>query len=203
MTRRGSPWPLYESHSAFVLGFHGCDRALGEAILQGEPTHLLHSRNDYDWLGHGIYFWERSPGRALEFAQERAKGGMNSRGVVNDPFVIGAIIDLKHCLDLTERSALIQLEDAFHYLEDRMARQGWLLPVNSPDLRLRRLDCAVVEALHALRRLLMAPEYDSVRGMFTEGSALFPGAGFRSKDHVQICVRTPACIKGYFRPIAS
>lgn len=35
--------------------------------------------------------------------------------------------------------------------------------------------------------------------MFTEGKPLYPGAGFHEKSHIQICVRNPNCIKGYFR----
>ena len=41
----------------------------------------------------------------------------------------------------------------------------------------------------------------SVRAMFPEGEALFDGAGFQSKSHIQIAVRNPNCIKGYFRPM--
>ena len=35
--------------------------------------------------------------------------------------------------------------------------------------------------------------------VFTEGKDLYAGAGFKEKNHVQICVRNPNCIKGYFR----
>ena len=54
--------------SAFVLGYHGCDRAVGERVLANK-VHLKASNNDYDWLGTGIYFWENSPRRALEWAK--------------------------------------------------------------------------------------------------------------------------------------
>ncbi len=29
-----------------------------------------------------------------------------------------------------------------------------------------------------------------------------PTAGFYTKNHIQLCVRNPDCIKGYFRPLA-
>ena len=51
--------------AALVLGYHGCDREVGERILGG-GGHLQPSENDYDWLGSGIYFWEDNPRRALE-----------------------------------------------------------------------------------------------------------------------------------------
>jgi len=28
------------------------------------------SENDYDWLGHGMYFWENSQHRAKQFAKD-------------------------------------------------------------------------------------------------------------------------------------
>ena len=37
--------------------------------------------------------------------------------------------------------------------------------------------------------------------MFVEGKALYDGAGFHDKTHVQIAIRNSGMIKGYFRPI--
>jgi hypothetical protein len=45
--------------------------------------------------------------------------------------------------------------------------------------------------------------YDSLRSPFLEGDDLYPGAGIRSMVHMQIAVRSPSCIKGYFLPIKS
>src|SRR5271155_2352654 len=56
--------------SSFILGYHGCDRKVGERLLEGAA--FKPSDNDYDWLGPGIYFWEANPRRALEFATETA-----------------------------------------------------------------------------------------------------------------------------------
>jgi hypothetical protein len=44
------------SHS-LAIGYHGCDRNLAGRIVAGE-TELKPSENAWDWLGHGIYFWE-------------------------------------------------------------------------------------------------------------------------------------------------
>jgi hypothetical protein len=40
--------------------------------------------------------------------------------------------------------------------------------------------------------------FDSVGGVFVEGKELYPSAGFREKNHIQLCIRNPNCIKGYF-----
>src|SRR5690606_4350330 len=54
---------------------------------------------------------------------------------------------------------------------------------------------------HQVRREESLREFDSVRGVFWEGAELYPNAGFREKDHIQLCIRNPNCIKGYFYPI--
>jgi len=77
----------------WVLGYHGCDAALGESILRGEKF-LLPSENDYDGLGTGIYFWENDPKRALQWARAVKRKPELCRTKINKPFAIGAIIDL-------------------------------------------------------------------------------------------------------------
>ncbi|MBU1690630.1 MAG: hypothetical protein KKD65_07820 [Gammaproteobacteria bacterium] len=199
-----SSWPLYESQSSFILGFHGCDQSVGEAILRGKTSHLKPSTNDYDWLGHGIYFWEGNPQRALDFAIQRAKGGSNSKGSIKKPFVLGAIIDLKHCLDLLDSSGLQQVADSHTLLKKSFESLGFDLPVNKgnkEDLTQRFLDCAVIDLLHSFRKEEKLDRFDSVRAAFWEGADLYPNAGFKSHNHIQICVCSSACIKGYFRPI--
>lgn len=194
-------WSVYRFYPSMVLGFHGCDQRLGESVLAGRTTHLQKSENIYDWLGHGVYFWDSSPQRAYEFAQERAAGGRNSKGDIKTPFVLGAVIDLGCCLNLSDSSALSQLKDAYRTLKDTLETAGDLLPTNGQGKLRRVLDCAVIETLHEIRKQLGEPTYDSVRGTFFEGQEIYPGAGFKSKDHTQICVRNIQCIKGYFRPI--
>lgn len=61
---------MHRLSTSFVLGYHGCDRKVGERLLAGED--FRPSENEYDWLGPGVYFWESNPDRALEFAQEAA-----------------------------------------------------------------------------------------------------------------------------------
>jgi hypothetical protein len=36
--------------------------------------------------------------------------------------------------------------------------------------------------------------------VFFEGTDLYDNAGFKSNNHIQIAVRNPNCIKGYFFP---
>ena len=58
------------SNPGYVLAYHGLDRELGEKILTGKQG-LVPSENGYDWLVHGIYFWEEDYNRAAEWAYKR------------------------------------------------------------------------------------------------------------------------------------
>lgn len=190
---------VYEYQPSFILGFHGCRKSVGESILNGAESHLKPSEKKWDWLGHGIYFWEGNLARAWEWAYDR-----KAEGKIDEPFVLGAIIDLRHCLDLFDREAMRQVAATHDTLKGVFNRAGQEMPVNfgkTPDKAGRQLDCLVMNALHFFRNESKQPEYDSVRGPFLEGEPIYEGAGFRSHSHIQICVRKEACIKGYFRPI--
>ena len=194
-------WANYEFLPSPILGFHGCDESVGEAILSGEISQLSPSANEYDWLGSGIYFWESNPERAYQFALESAQGGRNSRGSIARPFVLGATLNMKRCLNLADSSAIVQLQDAHEDLVGLSRLRNAPLPSNGAEMRARRLDCAVTNFLHRKRQDNDLPAYDTVRGLFWEGAPIYEGAGVREFNHIQICVRDLSCILGYFRPI--
>lgn len=157
---------------------------------------LIPSRNPYDWLGHGIYFWEGDPIRADEWCHR-------PHSHIREPFVVGAIIDPGYCLSLMQREHLILVESAYSDLKYLVEDSGGRMPENSGgmDRFKRHLDCAVLQMLHSRREANDLRSFDTVRGLFQEGAEPYPNAGFRMKNHIQICVRNPECIKGYFRPI--
>lgn len=68
------------------------------------------------------------------------------------------------------------------------------------DILLRYLDCSVIESLHQFNKDMGYDEFDSVRAGFWEGGELYKTAGFREKNHIQICIRNPKCILGLFLP---
>lgn len=185
-------------HTSFVLGYHGCDAAVGEKVLRGEVD-LLKSERAYDWLGPGAYFWEADPLRAWEWADERKR-----LGKIDRPFVIGAAIDLGNCLDLIARESLEILASSYAKLVEvtKKAADGRSLPTNrgtDGDKLLRYLDCAVIKFLHDALAARDEPQFNTVRGLFVEGEDLYPGAGFKKRTHVQIAVCTRQSVKGYFR----
>jgi hypothetical protein len=185
-------------HQRLVLAYHGCEEAIAnEVLLSG--TALRQSQKDYDWLGSGIYFWEHGPERALEWAKAKKD--------IKKPAVLGAVIHLGQCFDLLDRGATQVLADAFPDFKNQMESQGRELPLNkqlSPsdeDWLLRRLDCSVFNwLLDFLDADSASPSFDSVRGLFQEDAPVFPDSGIKLKSHIQIAIRNPSCILGYFKP---
>jgi len=193
-------------HAAWILGYHGCDRKVGEGLLSGNKE-IRPSKNPYDWLGAGAYFWENSYPRALAWAESLKKNPSASKMKVYEPFVVGAIIDPGNCLDLSEAGCLDILRTAYRPFAETMSASGTSMPINEPahsndqDLVKRKLDCAVVNFLHQLREEAKETPFDTVRCPFMEGGPLFAGSKFSSRTHVQLCVRHPSKnIIAYFRP---
>lgn len=184
---------MYQTLPNLVLAFHGCSRETYEKVLY-DHKELNSSTNDYDWLGNGIYFRENSYARALEWAQTHKSK--------ESPSVVGAVLDLGFCLNLSDYGCARALSMAYDLLKYESEEAETDLPINSgkDDKPLRRLDCAVIERLHKMNEDLHKTAYDSVRGIFFEGAPIYPGSGILEKTHVQICVRNPNCIKGYFAP---
>lgn len=185
---------MHRLTASFVLGYHGCRQSVGEKLLAGadfEP-----SDNAYDWLGPGIYFWEANPRRGLEFMREKAKrDGFDPA----EAFVVGAIIDLGSCLDLTTSASIELVKSAHEEFVVATTRAGNPMPENTGDLLRRHLDCAVIRHLHKILESAGSPPLQSVKGVFTEGGAIYSGAGIREKTHVQLAMLDAACIKGVFR----
>lgn len=194
-----SPWILYQSQPSFVLGFHGTEKQTVEALIAEPTKHLKHSAGRYEWLGHGIYFWENDPLRAYEWATTG-----NAKSKIKEPDAVGAIVDLKLCLDLTTRFGLEEEAEAYELVAELYREADTELPVNvgGPDKLKRELDCQVILALHKYREDKGLPPYDSIRAPFREDEELYPGAGFHRRTHTQIAIRNVDCIKGYFRPIS-
>lgn len=191
---------MHKLSTSFILGYHGCSSEVAESVLQGDD--FRPSTNVYDWLGSGVYFWEANPKRGLEYYREMQARKKKSH---EDEAVVGAVIDLGYCLDLTTSSAIQLVQASYSGLVETIEKSAKTLPANrGGDDRLKReLDCAVINYLNGLLKEAKEPQFDTVRGIFLEGKEIYPGAGFLEKTHIQIAVRNLDCIKGVFRVKAS
>lgn len=183
-----------------VLGYHGCDQSVADRVLAGEDV-LKKSEKHYDWLGSGIYFWEHGPERAMDWAIEQKK-----RGKIMTPAVLGAVIHLGNCFDFMDIRFTRILKEAFPTFKKNFEDMDAELPVNEAtndqdhDLLLRKLDCSMINWLCDVMQEDQSNPFDSVRGMFQEADASFPGSSIRLKSHIQLAIRNPTCVLGYFRP---
>jgi hypothetical protein len=182
---------LHRLSSSFVLGFHGCDETVGEKLLAGDK--FKNSENVYDWLGAGMYFWESDPRRGLDWAVDRSKNP-NSR--IKIPFVVGAVVDLGLCLDLTTSEAAVKIKTAHDSLVKTYVSAGRALPVNK---KLRpELDCAVINWLHYIRKRDDEEPFDSVKGAFIEGDPIYASANFSKRRTSRLPCVIPNVSKAYF-----
>ena len=195
-----------ELSSRTVIAYHGCvgedSRAFGQRLLRGEipVAEWLPSQKEYDWLGEGIYFWEDSVDRAIEWS---ARGG-------EEPFVVGAIIDLGRCFDLTQPENHRLLRETHKSIAEAHRRQGRPLPTNAgAGGMMHHLDCFVINQamVDADAWLTVSATEDryfqTVRCPFEEGQPVFPGSMIRTQTHIQIAVRDLRAIRGVFRPSVS
>lgn len=177
------------NYDRLVLAYHGTSRAIAERIHSGEPFSV--SRNDHDWLGEGIYFWEGGFDRAKRWAIEKHK---------SEAAVVGALVQLGRCYDLMDTKYTRDLAEGAKAFDKIAWPDNGGPPRNRGKRRLR--DCAVMNWW--LTQLEAVGEtFDTVRYGFEEGDPVHPEMTIRVESHVQIAVRNPAAIIGVFRPRAS
>lgn len=202
---------MYNTRPGLLIGFHGCDVSRQQQLLHNSKV-IPKSEKPFDWLGHGMYFWENNHDRALQWARDNRERG----GTIKEPAVVGAAIDLGYCCDLLDDSFTKMVSVYYRLMATEYESIRKALPVNKDsasdhykDRLIRFLDCATIEFMHEYARKQAAIEmksrsaktiklFDSIRGAFLEGGEAYPGAGISAKAHIQICVRNPNCIKGFF-----
>src|SRR5262245_51995978 len=108
-------------YDRMIVAYHGCDAVVAERLLHGEK--FRRSRNDYDWLGEGVYFWEYGADRALAFAHDQQR-----RGKLTSPAIVGAILQLGRCFDLMDTRFTSELPTAFQTLKKSREEAGKPLP---------------------------------------------------------------------------
>jgi len=160
-----------------VVGYHGTSAERAEAVLASGS--FVPSKNDYDWLGHGIYFWEHAPLRAWQWAKQKYRG---------EAAVLEASVALGFCLDLTDVRYTSTLKLAYQGLREAHIKAERLLPSNRNKARF--LDCLVINYLTTY----LWPECETVRAPFLEGEPVYEGATLYTQSHIQLVVRTSSCI---------
>ena len=187
-----------------VVAYHGCDETVRDKLLDSgsEVVEVKASKNPYDWLGDGAYFFEDDWMRALFFAQAACKHPALSKGEIRKPAVVGAAIRVHRWLDLGTSEGRSEYLLALKDLKDK----GTTLQKNGPspnqlgkDDILRKLDRQVINHIHKMRKAAGLPSYDAVRAYFPQGNGIAETSAFHQDTHIQIALRNAQCVLGYFR----
>ncbi|MGW3549198.1 hypothetical protein ACWDHH_15725 [Janibacter hoylei] len=178
--------PMSDIPNELVWGFHGTTATKAVDI---DRDRLMPSENEWDWLGHGIYFWERDFERATSWASDE------------DQVVYAAVIDLSRCLDLT------QIQWRQFVTEVGQAAPPAVADGLTQNEYNRSLDCWVInQVVEQWRGEDGTPRFTTVRGAFQEGDPIYRAgtdlakkSAIRSLDHVQICVVDDSAILNVLR----
>jgi hypothetical protein len=103
---------MYDVRPNFIIGFHGCERSVRDKLIN-QPNELVYSKKPYDWLGHGMYFWENNYTRAQIWAEEKKLNGK-----IKNPSVLGAVIHLGYCCDFLDSKYIQLVKNHYSSLRD-------------------------------------------------------------------------------------
>lgn len=106
-----------------VIGSHGTSYAAASAIAQGG---FVASRNSYDWLGDGIYFFQDGATRAKQWALDHHRDAAWA--------VVDAESDLGGCMDFLDPEWVRLLPEAHDFVVEHSRRAGLPLPVQQGGL---------------------------------------------------------------------
>lgn len=88
-------------------------------------TMLKSSRNKWDWLGEGMYFWQNNYERAIHYAKNPPP-----KVKIAKPAVLGAVFSLGNCLDLSDKRFIDLIQLSYESLKRSALSEGTTLPAN-------------------------------------------------------------------------
>ncbi len=167
-----------------------------------------HSRNEWDWLGKGVYFFESAPTLARDWS-EQLTARLATKGIVAKSAVVSATLRLDGCIDLLDNEWVGAIQEC----AGRLTAEGMLktqhglrlrsagneasvicdydMPLSS--YRYNAADCQVMNALWGYLRD-DGDTAPSIRAPFVLGKQLFSNSFFFHESHVQIAVIDPSVI---------
>ncbi len=195
----------FDDYHRTVIGYHGTNLSTALRIVN-RVEGFRWSRRNFDWLGHGIYFWEHAPRQAATWAELRRDQLRKKQDPTADEIrrtsepiaVVASMIRLGFCFDLLDPSNVDYLRRVFEDYRESIALAGAILPKNNR--KYRKLDCAVFE--HAYQGIDAAsdqPSIDTSRGVYVPTGRIrrvWDASWISRNAHIQLCVRNPACILG-------
>ena len=172
-------------------GYHGTSTEIADKLASGVEGFTV-TRNEGDWLGPGVYFWQDAPARALFWAKRKFK----------DAAVVRAQINLTACLDLLELTDFLELklvQDRFEeferdsgvvYQQDPLKLLDGVMRIRSGRKKpfVNDRDQAFLEFAIPLIEQSRGSKIKCIRAAFVYGRALNATSFLFDWAHVQICV---------------
>ncbi len=180
--------PIFQDYHRTVIGYHGTRRRTALRLVTGEQA-FEHSRQPYDWLGHGVYFWEYAPQQAWAWAKKRYG--------TEDIAVVASMIRLGSCFDLLDPINAARVRAYFDRMRTEAAFTGSPLPRNFNARKY--FDCHVLEYAYEAFEKEEHEIVDTCRGVYVptgRSKRLWPNSWLSAEAHVQLCVRNPSCVLG-------
>jgi len=185
---------LFQIKPITVTGYHGTSAEAARKILEGD---FKPSENSWEWLGHGIYFWQDAPYRALEWA----RSWLSHKGYQGPLTVVAAEIDLRNFIDLLDLEGMrvppprgrgaagggvtrLLRHVTGKFLRD-LDRDGKILRNKPP---INRLDCGLFNFATNVLGSSMKIEIAGYRAACVEGERITSESPIYDKSHVQIAV---------------
>lgn len=164
-----------------AIGYHGTSSSAAESILK-EGFRI--SRNSYDWLGDGVYFFQEAPQRAWDWALQFHPDA---------PAVVAAEIRIVDCIDLLDTGWASFMNEAYNSYLRLVNLAGEEIPEQAGGNH--RLDREVMNyAVGVLGN--RGTRVACARSAFAEGHPVYPNSAILDQSHVQIAVRdTERCIQ--------
>ena len=181
--------PTFADYHRTVVGYHGTRQSTALRIVQGLEDYRR-SENPDDWLGHGIYFWEYAPKQAWAWAEQRRRSQKWDEEVA----VLASMIRLGNCFDLLEPDHIDTLSTNYEEYLLFEQRNGDRPKANRN--KSKYLDCAVFQFAYSTFEEVKDP-IDTCRSVFVPSNKrIWPRSGVHRDAHIQLCVRSSACILG-------
>lgn len=156
------------------LFYHGTS---AEAARSIQINGFKASKNDGDWLGDGVYFFDvRS--RAEQWAKYYHRDA--------SPTLITVEIDLSNCMDLSDQ----KWTQVLHRHADRLltkAKRSGHPEIIQNDI-FHGKDSFVINSI-AKQLANCGLEISCVKGLFTSGDLAYPGSALALEAHAQLAVR--------------
>lgn len=155
-----------------IVGFHGTTKKSAKSILQS--NNFIVSKDDEEWLGPGVYFFEDDIRQAYYYCVKAKK--------ICNWSILKSDIYAKVIIDLVDTETLEYFEIILNKVKSRYLKRA--------DGRPRKLMNSVI-----LNIMYEAEPYDVVRGIFQVPSTRYLPRTNLMRLQKQICVRNLDCIK--------